>query len=251
MSEFLGLLGLPCAYIADEQILGYHCSGPTGPTLGLPCQQPNPLISLLWAYRAHLGPTLPTIKSLDIIAIGLLGLHWAYLANEQILGYHWAAPTGPTLLFWVVIDCGSILICSPMFETRFMLMIFFWTLFTNQSLSIMFNLCLICLVCIHVGLSCRCFHVRNSVYLNEILIICVYKSMTLHVFLWLFRCFRFRPTEPTWGLPCQRANPWMSVLWAYWACPGLTLPTSKSLDIIALGLLGLPWACLANDQMLA
>ena len=44
--------GLPRAYLANQQIIGFHCFGPT---------------------RAYLGPTLPTSKSLDTIASGLLG----------------------------------------------------------------------------------------------------------------------------------------------------------------------------------
>ena len=40
------------AYLANQQIIGFHCFGPT---------------------RAYLGPTLPTSKSLDSIASGLLG----------------------------------------------------------------------------------------------------------------------------------------------------------------------------------
>ena len=44
--------GLPRAYLANEQIIGLHCFRPT---------------------RAYLGPTLPTSKSLDYIASGLLG----------------------------------------------------------------------------------------------------------------------------------------------------------------------------------
>ena len=91
--------GLPRAYLANEQIIGLHCFGPTraylGPTLptsqsvnyiasgllrptsGLPCQPANHWISLLWAYWAYLGPTLPT-------------------ANEKIIGNHCFGPTGPT-----------------------------------------------------------------------------------------------------------------------------------------------------------
>ena len=88
-SEFiaLGLLGLPRARLANHQnhwnsffwaywaylgptlptskIIGIHCSGPTGPTSGLPCQP---------------------AKSLECIALGLLGLPRAHLANQQ---NHW------------------------------------------------------------------------------------------------------------------------------------------------------------------
>ena len=64
------------------------------------------------------------------------------------------------------------------------------------------------------------------------------------------------------GFLCQPANDWISLLWGYWcylrapfanqeifgfhclrttrATSGLPFPTSKSLDFIALGLLGLP-----------
>ena len=81
--------GLPRAYLANKQIIGYHCFGLT---------------------RGYLGPTLPTSKSLDTIASGLLGPtsglpcqranHWiswlrahsglprAYIANEQSIGYN-------------------------------------------------------------------------------------------------------------------------------------------------------------------
>ena len=104
-SYSLMFIGFTRAYLgptfANEQILAFHCFGPTGPTLGLPCQRAHPWIPLLWAYWAYLGPTLPTSKSLDSIALGLLGLPWAYLAKEQILGFHWFGPTGPTLgLHW-------------------------------------------------------------------------------------------------------------------------------------------------------
>ena len=71
-------LGLPWAYLANEQILGYHCSGPT---LGLARQPANPWISLLWTYWAYLGPTLLTSTACDIIAPCLLGLPWAYLCQ--------------------------------------------------------------------------------------------------------------------------------------------------------------------------
>ena len=111
-----------------------------GPTLGLPCQQATPWISLLQDYWAYLGSTLPTSKSLDIIALGLLGLPWPYLAKKQLLGYHCSGPTWPTL-----------------------------------------------------------------------------------------------------GPLSQRARPWISLLCAHWAYLGPTFPTSKSVDVIALGL---PWAFL-------
>jgi len=88
--------------------IGIHCSGPTGPTLGLPwaylANQQNHWNSLLWAYWAYRGPTLPTskiigmhcsgitgptsgspcqpTKSLEFIALGLLVLARAYLANQ-------------------------------------------------------------------------------------------------------------------------------------------------------------------------
>ena len=50
-----GLLGLPEAYLANEQILGSHGSGPPGPTLGLPCHRASPGIPFIWAYWAYLG----------------------------------------------------------------------------------------------------------------------------------------------------------------------------------------------------
>ena len=87
--------GLHLACLANQQIIGFHCFEPTEPTLTLPCQPANHWISFLWAYsglpwaflanqqiirfhcsgptRAYLGPTLPTSKSLDCIASGLLG----------------------------------------------------------------------------------------------------------------------------------------------------------------------------------
>ena len=89
--------GLHRAYLANQQIIGIHCFGPT---------------------RAYLAPTLPTSKSLEYIASGLLGPtsglpcqppnHWntllraysglprAYLANQQIIGIHCF---GPCLLY--------------------------------------------------------------------------------------------------------------------------------------------------------
>ena len=114
------------------KIIGIHRSGPTGPTSGLPCQPTKSLDfialsilglpraylanhqnhwnSLLWAYWAYLGLALPTIKiigiqcsgptgptlallcqpakSLEFIALGLVGLPRAYLANQQ---NHWNA----------------------------------------------------------------------------------------------------------------------------------------------------------------
>ena len=152
-SYSLMFIGFTRAYLgptfANEQILAFHCFGPTGPTLGLPCQRAHPWIPLLWAYWAYLGPILPTSKSLDSIALGLLGLPWAYLGNEHILGFHCSGPTGLTL-----------------------------------------------------------------------------------------------------GLPCQPTNHWIPLLWAYWAYLGPTLPTSKSLDSIALGLLGLHWASHVKEQIL-
>ena len=133
----LALLGLQWAYLANQQIIEFHCGGPTGPSSGLPCQQGNHWIQLLWAYWAclgstlatskslasialgdwaylgpslptskslllwaywaYLGHTLPTRKSLDSIALGLLDLLWAPLATQQILRFHCSGPTGPTL----------------------------------------------------------------------------------------------------------------------------------------------------------
>ena len=49
-----------------------------------------------WAYWACLGPALPTSKSWDPVALGLLGLSWAYLDNEQILGSNCSGPIRPT-----------------------------------------------------------------------------------------------------------------------------------------------------------
>ena len=71
--------------------------GPIGPTLVIPCQRASTRASFLRAYWVYLGSSLPTSKSLDIIALGILGLPWAYLANEQILGYPGSGPIGPTL----------------------------------------------------------------------------------------------------------------------------------------------------------
>ena len=145
----MGLLGLPWAYLGNEHTPGFHCSGPSGPTWGPPCQPANHWIALLFSYAAYLGHTLPTSKSLDAIALGLLGLPWGYLANEQILGFHSFGANGPTL-----------------------------------------------------------------------------------------------------GLPCQPETHQIPLLWAYWAYLDLALPTSKSLDSTALGLLGRPLAYLANQQIL-
>ena len=44
----------------------------------------------------------------------------------------------------------------------------------------------------------------------------------------------FEPTEPTSSLPCQPANHWITWLWAYRAYLEHTLPTSKSVDFIAM-----------------
>ena len=164
----LGLLCPPWAYRAKQQVLGFHWSGPTGPTMGLPwqrahipgfhccgpsgftvglpCQPANHWIPLLLTYWAYLGHTLPTSKSLDAIALGLLGLPWAYLAKEQILGFHWFGPTGPTLA-----------------------------------------------------------HLANKQMIG-------------------FHCAG--PTEPTLGLPCQPTNPWITLFLTYWADLGHTLPTN-------------------------
>ena len=51
------------------------------PSLGLPCQPTNHWIPLLWTCWAYLGPALPTSKSLDSIALGLLRLPWGYLCQ--------------------------------------------------------------------------------------------------------------------------------------------------------------------------
>ena len=54
-----------------------------------------------WCWLILLGPTLglplAAGKSLDSISLGLLGLTWAYRANQRILGFRWSGPTGPTM----------------------------------------------------------------------------------------------------------------------------------------------------------
>ena len=49
-----------------------------------------------------------------------------------------------------------------------------------------------------------------------------------------------------WCYLCQRANHWNTGSGAIGATLGLPLPTSKSLEYIALGLLGLPWGYLCQ-----
>ena len=89
-----GLLGGPRAYLDNQQnhwnplrwaywaylgptlptskIIGTHCSGPTGPTLGIPWQP---------------------AKSLESIALGLLGLLGPTLAASKIIGINCSRPT--------------------------------------------------------------------------------------------------------------------------------------------------------------
>ena len=81
---------------ANQQITGFHCFEHTKPTSSLPCHPANHWISLLRAYQAYLQPTLPTSKSLDFIALSLPSLPRAYLANQQISGFHCFEPTKPT-----------------------------------------------------------------------------------------------------------------------------------------------------------
>ena len=88
-----GYLGVP---FANQQIFDFIALGATGPTSSYLCRPANPWISLLWGYWGYLGapfanqqilelhcfgatgatsgPPLPTSKSLDFIALGLLGL---------------------------------------------------------------------------------------------------------------------------------------------------------------------------------
>ena len=70
-----------------------------------------------------------------------------------------------------------------------------------------------------------------------------------------------------WGYLRQRANPWISlhggwrgylgaifakqqIVGLHWAALELLFPTCKSLNFIALGLPGLPWATFTNDQII-
>ncbi len=113
----LGHPRLPWTYLANEQIIGFHCVEPTEPTSSLPCQQANHWvsllcatdstwslpcqranhwISLLWAYRAYLEPTLLRSESLDLIALSLSNLPRAYLAKQQIIGFNCFEHTEPT-----------------------------------------------------------------------------------------------------------------------------------------------------------
>ena len=97
ISLLRGYWGYLGATFANKHIIGFHCYGETGATLELP---------------------LPTSKSLDFNAMGLLGLPWSYLcrrgnrwisllcgywgylgatfANEQIVGFHCYGETGAT-----------------------------------------------------------------------------------------------------------------------------------------------------------
>ena len=140
----LGLLGLPWGYLCQR------VDHWTSLLWGYLCQRTDNWISLLWgcsgnlpatlaneqilglqrsrATRATLGLPLPTSKSLDFIAPGLLGLPWDYLcqranhwisllqgywgylgatfANEKIIGFHCSGYWGylglplPTRLFF-------------------------------------------------------------------------------------------------------------------------------------------------------
>ena len=65
-----------CYGISD---LAFHCSTHTERTSSLP---------------------LPTSKSLELIALSLLGLSRAYLAIQLIIGFHCSEPTGLTAGFW-------------------------------------------------------------------------------------------------------------------------------------------------------
>ena len=98
VSLLWGYWGYLGATFANEQIIGFHCYGATGATLGMP---------------------LPTSKSLDFFAMGLLGLPWGYLcqranhwltllwgywaylgatfAKEQIIGFNCYGAAGATL----------------------------------------------------------------------------------------------------------------------------------------------------------
>ena len=137
--QLIGTIGFHCSGVnwgylgptfANEQIIGFHCSEPTGSTLGVPlpasksldfialgllrllsgyiCQRANRLVPLLWGHWGYLGVSLPTRKSLDSVALGLLGLPSAHLANEQIVRFHCSRPTRanlglplPTRQYWV------------------------------------------------------------------------------------------------------------------------------------------------------
>ena len=83
--------GLPRAYLANQQIIGIHCFGPT---------------------RAYLGPTLPTSKSLEYIAMQSLlcnlccaifavqyllrNLCYAIFARQSLLSQSLRSYLGPT-----------------------------------------------------------------------------------------------------------------------------------------------------------
>ena len=116
ISLLWGYWGYLGAAFANEQRIGFHCSGATGAALGLPFTTSKSLDFvayialgllgyleatfankqiirflchlLLWGYLAVLWLLLRMGKSLDFIALALLGLPWSTFANEQIIGFH-------------------------------------------------------------------------------------------------------------------------------------------------------------------
>ena len=164
----------------------------------------NPL-----GYWGYLGAICATSNSLDSIALG----HWAYRANQRIIGFHCSGPTGPTFgatianFLWrcsskrclqidhvgpclIMLDvsgfCWCWFICDM---SNFDLFDDLLSIFAYNSIAsdhfVWFVLN--CLVCIHVWCNFHMFvHVRHSIEFDDMPLTVVYKMITLDDF-WNFK----------------------------------------------------------------